>query len=662
MTVDLKRLQNLSREELISVITRSYANNCAAFVTDFTRLFEETDGTPFKPYAKQIQLMNQLKPTDRIIVVQKCRQCLHSDTLITIPSESLSMSESYQKTIEELFQEKYCGKIATLNHNRQDEAPRGSAFVTSEVEDIWYTGKQQLWQIELENGEILKATSKHKLNTTDGFMQLRDCTVGTVLFHFKEGLQKIVKFTKLEGLHDTYDMSVKTNNSYFANNIHVHNSGISTAGAVARTFHNTYFGKNPDNVVISSTKVQAQKIMRRVKQCFEELPDFLQPRMVVDTAQEILLPNKSRSISLSSNPHQAKGWTGEYVLDEFASFTDREGREIYTAVYPATTKGGKIIIISTPFGNTGMYYDLATMTLAEISGKDVKFESKKFFIRWEDVPYIVHEVRHNGLFDGLTEEARRQEYELEFVVANLEEQFFNKNFILETLRDPDGTQMPLYTSYTDLGIPIDKYIGNNAEFINKPLDPSYFKKEELMKTYDLVQGGWDVAANDNDSILTVDARLREGYNKFHRIGYFKVNRVSNKFHDTTLQADYIKRIIQCLDIHHVNMDANGLGNETWNYAKKDPIVGKHFKAFKLQLDEKYRQFVIYKQKLTDGKIKMRWEENNLTRDMLTQYTNLRLNKLNLSLKAKGAERDDAPYSGMLAQSDLKPIDTNIYVY
>lgn len=495
---DLKRFNNLSREQLLEVVTRSYRNNCAAFVTDFTHLFEEGDGTIFKPYEKQIHIMNLLDPNDRIIVVLKCRQ-----------------------------------------------------------------------------------------------------------------------------------------------------SGISTAAAVARTFHNTFFGKNPDNVVISSTKVQSLKIMRRIKQCFDELPEFLKPKMVVDTAQEILLSNKSRAISLSSNPHQAKGWTGEQILDEFASFTERESREIYTAVYPTTTKGGKIIAISTPLGNMGMFHDLATKSLSEISGTEVKFESKKFFIHWQDCPYIVKAVNEDGLFDGMDNEAREQEYELKFVDANLEQQFFPKDFILETLREKDAVDLPLYTSYTELGIPIQEFIGDRCENLEKPLPLHYFKTDELRERYDKIVGGYDVASTSNDSIVIVDGRLRGKYDKWEEIGYFKVNRVNNRMHDLIFQAQYVKRIIQCMDLDYLNCDENGLGQAVVEYMKKDKDIGKKINGFKLGIDDKYRAFVFLKQMFSEQRNKRRWEENNLTRDMLKQYTNLQLNMLNNSLKAKGILKDDAPYAKML---------------
>lgn len=659
--LDLKRFNNLSREQFLELITRSYHNNCAAFVTDFTKLFTKMDGTVFKPYPLQVEVMNKLKQTDRIIVIIKPRQCLSYDTQIMLPDmNNYLISKSIFRSIEELYEENYRGKIATLKHDSEGNVKCGALWVTNFVKDIWYTGLQELFEIELENGETIKATAKHKFNTFErGFIELEKLIIHEKLFHIN-GLIAIKDIRRLEGLHRTYDISVETNNSYFANKIHVHNSGFSTAAAVARPFHSAYFGKRFDNVIISATKIQALKIIRRIHQSIEELPEILQPKLVVDTAGEIQFANKSRIISLSSNIQQMKGWTGDFYWDEAASFTQKESEDIYSTIYPSTTQGGSIIIISTPFGNEGMYFRLANETLSEIAGHPVQFESKKIIVNWQEVPFIAHAVKYEGLFDGLSQEMREQEYELKFIVANLDEQYFPREFILSTLRDRDGTQMPLYTSYSDLGISALEYIGDKCENMEKLLDPFYYKGEKLRETYDRIVGGWDIASGENDSILTVDARLRDKHDMWHRIGYFKVNRVNTRFHDTIIQAQYIKRIVQCLDIDYVNMDANGLGDPVHKYLIQDKNLGRKFNAFKLQKDDKYYEFVRYKQRLGENRIKMRWENENLMRDMVQQYTNMHLNKMNLSLAAKGINKDDAAYSGMLAQSERRGFNSGIH--
>lgn len=64
----------------------------------------------------------------------------------------------------------------------------------------------------------------------------------------------------------------------------------------------------------------------------------------------------SRMIFLPANPDTARGYSGDVYLDEFAFH--KNAKAIYAAVYPSITRGYGISIGSTPFGESGMFYEL----------------------------------------------------------------------------------------------------------------------------------------------------------------------------------------------------------------------------------------------------------------------------------------------------------------
>ena len=64
----------------------------------------------------------------------------------------------------------------------------------------------------------------------------------------------------------------------------------------------------------------------------------------------------ARMIFLPANPDTARGYSGDVTLDEFAFHQDPKA--IYAAVYPSITRGYGIGIGSTPFGESGMFYEL----------------------------------------------------------------------------------------------------------------------------------------------------------------------------------------------------------------------------------------------------------------------------------------------------------------
>lgn len=78
----------------------------------------------------------------------------------------------------------------------------------------------------------------------------------------------------------------------------------------------------------------------------------------VEITQSVIhLPsNKARLIFLPANPDTARGYTGNVLADEFAFH--RDAKKIYSAIYPSITRGFSIEIGSTPFGESGVFYEL----------------------------------------------------------------------------------------------------------------------------------------------------------------------------------------------------------------------------------------------------------------------------------------------------------------
>ena len=93
--------------------------------------------------------------------------------------------------------------------------------------------------------------------------------------------------------------------------------GISTS-IVGKCIYDGYFNKVPEIGIISATQGQAVKILRRIKDAFNNMPDGIRPELKINNAQHIQLYNGTNIYSLSSNPRNARGWTGTFFADEFA--------------------------------------------------------------------------------------------------------------------------------------------------------------------------------------------------------------------------------------------------------------------------------------------------------------------------------------------------------
>lgn len=113
------------------------------------------------------------------------------------------------------------------------------------------------------------------------------------------------------------------------------------------------------NVYVASISLrEAKELIRRATIWAETiLPSVTgQSLGTVSTATQILFPNKSRIQALPADKIRSR--SGTIILDEFA-FMPRAD-EVWAAIAPATEARPdlKVIIVSTPLGDTGMYHEI----------------------------------------------------------------------------------------------------------------------------------------------------------------------------------------------------------------------------------------------------------------------------------------------------------------
>jgi phage FluMu gp28-like protein len=120
---------------------------------------------------------------------------------------------------------------------------------------------------------------------------------------------------------------------------------------------NEALARRCDNLLLSSSERQSRELMRKVKLHLRSLERLVpETHPVRESAEEVLLSNGSRVISLPANPDTVRGFSGHIYLDEFAFHSG--DREIWRAMYPTVTRGFKVRMCSTPNGRGNMFFDL----------------------------------------------------------------------------------------------------------------------------------------------------------------------------------------------------------------------------------------------------------------------------------------------------------------
>ena len=131
-------------------------------------------------------------------------------------------------------------------------------------------------------------------------------------------------------------------------------SGKSTTAASLALDRAKFF---PSSLVllISPSQRQSSELFRKVQEFLKSLPADQQPKLIEDNKLSLTLRNKSRIVSLPGKEGTIRGFSGADLIieDEAARVPD----ELYIAVRPMlAVSGGRIILMSTPFGKRGHFF------------------------------------------------------------------------------------------------------------------------------------------------------------------------------------------------------------------------------------------------------------------------------------------------------------------
>jgi len=113
---------------------------------------------------------------------------------------------------------------------------------------------------------------------------------------------------------------------------------------------------NPNYVVlVTSTSEDSAK--RILNYCYKINNGMLaKPALIKASQQEMSYPNGSLIVSLPNNPSTVRGYKADRVyIDEAAHFL--KDRELFQAIQPSISRGGKLTLISTPRGRANIFYD-----------------------------------------------------------------------------------------------------------------------------------------------------------------------------------------------------------------------------------------------------------------------------------------------------------------
>lgn len=139
--------------------------------------------------------------------------------------------------------------------------------------------------------------------------------------------------------------------------------GLSTVTAGFATWF-AMFARDKTVLIIATKLDVAMNFIKKVKTIIENLPPMFQTivKITADTKKSLTLSNGS---SITAIPTSEDAGRSEalslLIVDEAAIIKDFE--EVWTGLYPTISTGGRAILLSTPKGAAGQFYDIWQMAV-----------------------------------------------------------------------------------------------------------------------------------------------------------------------------------------------------------------------------------------------------------------------------------------------------------
>lgn len=205
--------------------------------------------------------------------------------------------------------------------------------------------KKDLYSMNYTPEDLLKL----KVYTQDPIAFIEECV------HIPHPIKGKVPF-KL------YDFQKEIINAYSADRFVIGNIARQMGStSVTAAFFLWWASVKPNqNILILSNKMaQSMEIMDRIRFAYENIPQKFKPAVSVYSKQHMQFENGSQFIARAATQDSGRGLSVDYVwIDGAAYISHKPGRELWMALQPILSTGGRCILTSTPYDTDGFFYDI----------------------------------------------------------------------------------------------------------------------------------------------------------------------------------------------------------------------------------------------------------------------------------------------------------------
>ena len=159
--------------------------------------------------------------------------------------------------------------------------------------------------------------------------------------------------------------------------------------------HLTVFSSHKTVVILSKGDAEAVEVLDRIKLMYDELPNFLKPKVVTKNAHTLTFENGSVIKSRPSGKQAGRGLSASLLIIDEAAFIEHIDT-IWAAAYPTISTGGRAFVLSTVNGVGNWYHETYT---AAVDGRN---SFNAIDIRWQEHPEYHYTEGYEEMYKEMT--------------------------------------------------------------------------------------------------------------------------------------------------------------------------------------------------------------------------------------------------------------------
>lgn len=206
------------------------------------------------------------------------------------------------------------------------------------------------------------------------------------------------------------------------------------------------FNEHCPIAVLANKQKNAIEIIDDIKKAYEGVPSFMKPGTLQYNSTMVEFENGSKVFGAATSENALRGFSAKILFcDEFAFVPKNIADKFWKSNFPIIGNSGKIILVSTPNGAAGLYYDIWQSANKE----DGNYPFSPFKVDWWEVPGRDEKFKRDTIASlGIV--GWKQEYECSFEGSSktlLNGETLER--LSKTVRDPKRKESEYFSVWED---------------------------------------------------------------------------------------------------------------------------------------------------------------------------------------------------------------------